>query len=420
MPKVNIELPKDLLTLPEADRKEILDTLAMALKLPKVQHTPVYNPEHSIWSRSEAELTGQAEDEFFELLAIPWRERFGQLFAVLDLPVDSLDIAKALTPEYVEWEMELLKSNGKTKISDIIEAGKKIRNKFLKFIINGKSWTKEQLNKLDTLLASDLPKYAKIAEEFITRAGFLGKIRDIQEREMLQSFGVLVDRFPQTIEAGRKEGLVLRAKDLEGQSKNIKVLPLTEVESHALQSAEAHCASKLIEIDDRIRHGIKQIVIRAKKERWNHQQLAQALWDQYGDMNRDWRRVAITELSYAENDGYLLNIEEAETVISPTVSGACQHCQRLLENQAFTVTHDPEKMSSNYGNTYIWPGKSNYGRKIREWWPCIPLHPNCRHRWHRISRFYKMINGQLVLKSTKELINEERVKRGLPPDHTLD
>lgn len=49
------------------------------------------------------------------------------------------------------------------------------------------------------------------------------------------------------------------------------------------------------------------------------------------------------------------------------------------------------------------------------------MHPNCRCRWHRISRFYKLgNNGKLERKSTVELINEERAKRGLAPDKELE
>jgi hypothetical protein len=48
------------------------------------------------------------------------------------------------------------------------------------------------------------------------------------------------------------------------------------------------------------------------------------------------------------------------------------------------------------------------------------MHPNCRCRWHRISRFYKVGNdGKLNLKSTAELIQEEREKRGMKPDPNL-
>jgi hypothetical protein len=86
------------------------------------------------------------------------------------------------------------------------------------------------------------------------------------------------------------------------------------------------------------------------------------------------------------------------------------------------VTKDPKKMGITYLHEmeYVWVGKTNYGRKVSEYIPCIPLHPNCRHRYHKLSRFYEVgADGRPKLRDVKDLIQEERRRRGLGDDPNL-
>ena len=101
--------------------------------------------------------------------------------------------------------------------------------------------------------------------------------------------------------------------------------------------------------------------------------------------------------------------------------GACKHCEKLIIGKQVTFTKKPPKTDTYTGDVKtVWMGTTNYGRRVSEYVAAIPLHPHCRCRWHRISRFYKLgENGKLVLKDTAELINEERAKRGLAPDKSL-
>lgn len=422
-----IQLPKSLLDLPDKDREEILSVLKEASTLPKVKELPrAGGNEHNMWERNSDPLLAEVEDEFYQELRNPEAESLAELFVALGLPTEGIE--KSFEDEFYVWEDELIKSkdSGRNRFSDWLkEVTKKKREQILKWATDGKALTKEQLQKIDRLLSSKLPDYAKKAEEFMVRAGFIGKIRGEAEREAFETFGAVVDRYPETIETAEKEGVALTVKQAKAEAKKtgktIRILPLTKQESEAVKHAIHHAGDKITEISDRHRAGVRQLVIRAKKERWTAQQLAQALFDKFGEHNRDWRRVAITELAFATNDTYLSGCEEGDTLIGMGAVNACKKCQELIIGKQVTVTHKiPSEENYHTDTKLVWVGKSNYGRRVSEYVTAIPLHPQCRCRWTKVSRFYKLgEDGKLKLKTTAELINEERAKRGLPPDKTL-
>lgn len=413
------------MSLPESDRQDIIGVLAEAMRLPPVlKVTHQGGDEHNMWSRNGDPLLADTEDEFYHILVNTAQERLADVFVALDLPTEGISMEKAFTDEFRAFEsLQKSKNNGKHQISDLINANRGKREKFLQYIQDMNPFSKQQLKKLDNLLKKRIPKYAKIAEDFAVRAGFLGKIRNQAERENFETLGALLDRFPETIQASEKQGMVLTLREkekAEAQGRKVKILPLTPQETRAVKHAEQSCASKITEVDQRQMDGIKQLVLRAQKERWSAQKLAQELFDLYGDQNRDWRRVAITELSMATNDAYLTGLAEGETVIVPHVEGTCKHCANLLEGKEFKVlANPPERETYDTDMNYVWAGKSNFGRRTAEWRPCLPLHPCCRHRAVRLSRFYKIQDGKTVLKTTAELINEERAKRGMAPDPNM-
>lgn len=430
---MKVQLPKSLLELPDKDRDGIITVLLEASHLPKTVTLPrTEGDEHNIWTRNADQLQANAEDELYYELREAGLEMMYNLMTGMgfDELAKQLDLTKSFEPEYFAFEDELIKgkSSGRTKMSDFINNMSKVtkekKDRFLKWVNDGKALSRKQLTDLDKLLSARLPNYAKVAEKFITRAGFIGKIRGEAEKQNFEVTGAYVDRFPQTIELGRRENVVLTMREKEkatSEGRKVTILPLTEVEANAIEHASHHAGDKLTEISERHRAGVRQLIMTAKKERWTAQQLASKLFDKFGDQNRDWRRVAITELAFATNDAYLSGIEEGETVVGMGAENACKHCKQNVIGKQFTVRkHPPSEETYTTDMKEVWVGKTNYGRRVSEYRACIPQHPNCRCRYHRISRFYNVGNdGKLKLKSTAELINEERAKRGLPPDPNL-
>jgi hypothetical protein len=430
MNKLNIQLPKDIQQAPAEVREQILVTLRQAMELPKVMNVIAgRGDEHNMWERNGDELLGQAEDGLYEELQEASAQRMADIFAALGLNVDDLDTEKAFTLEYETYVDDLTKSkqgwmgNAKRRISDLVAVSKERRESFVKYIQDTNPFKKAELAKIDKMLRSRLPDYAKTVEAYMVRAGFIGKIRNESEKQVISTIGAMVDRFPESIQASRRESVVLterEAREKASEGHKVTILPLTPREAAAVSHATHGAADKVQEVDDRHRAGIKQLIIRAKKERWLPKRLEQELFDLYGEQNRDWRRVAITELAMVASDAYLSELEDGEQVIGMGSVDACKHCKEMVIGKQFTVLREPPSEESEAsGAQMVWPGKTNFGRRVATYRPCIPMHPLCRCRWHRISRFYKMVEGVPTLKSASELIQEERAKRGLPPDPNL-
>lgn len=413
---MNIILPKTLKSLSQDQRQVIIGELSKALGVSKKAE----QLERSIWTTNDEPFLGEAEDQLYEELVMPAMENMAELIAALGLSDQTIALQKSFTPDFMAYEDQLIKAldSSRHRISDLINMSKKKRQGFLKYLQDGSDWTKKKLKQIDDILKQKLPDYAALAEQFAVRAAFIAKIRSHADTEMLNTVGAFIDRFPATIKAAKDESVVLTLKEQEkakGEGRKVTILPLQPQELRAVRFAEMRAADKLTEISERHRAGVRQLVMQAHNERWTAQRLAQALFDAFGDQNRDWRRVAITELAMATNDAFLAGCVEGDEVWVPPVEGACIYCQKYLENKSFKVSKEP-------GNelTEVWPGKSNYGRKVKDWIPCIPLHPNCRHRFHKFSRFYKVDeNGKPKLKTTAELIQEERLRRGMGLDPNL-
>ena len=124
--------------------------------------------------------------------------------------------------------------------------------------------------------------------------------------------------------------------------------------------------------------------------------LEQSLRDDFAILNRDWRRVAITEAGEVANQVYLAEFPDGTRVKRlEAYEGACPFCKKL-NGQVFTWSTRP--LGSEYGWTHVWPGKTNEDRSASPrkktpeglverteselWWPAAGLqHPNCRGRW---------------------------------------
>lgn len=106
------------------------------------------------------------------------------------------------------------------------------------------------------------------------------------------------------------------------------------------------------------------------------QTLATDLVQRFGTLNRDARRLAITEVAFARANGFLAQ-SVGKRVEWFAAADACPHCQKL-DGREFDVVAGP-------GNpeTEVWPGKHTVGLNTeqRQQAPAIPLHPSCRCRW---------------------------------------
>lgn len=181
---------------------------------------------------------------------------------------------------------------------------------------------------------------------------------------------------------------------------------LSSIEQRVLDFARARAAELIRDLGDRARHRINHIVLQHEQGRrmnspdatlWS---LQSKLQDEFAVLNRDWRRVAVTETARDANEGFIAaQMPGTRVKRVEAYAGACAFC-RKIHGREFTVV-DPGKPDKN-GATEVWVGKSNVDRSASPrkrvgdqlverapsemWWPAAGVqHPNCRGSWSLVT-----------------------------------
>ena len=162
--------------------------------------------------------------------------------------------------------------------------------------------------------------------------------------------------------------------------------------AYMLEFAAQHGMEHATHLRERTRHMLTSRLYDALLARDSPQNLAVRLGHEFGTLNRDWRRTAITEVAYARAHGFLAGLPAGSSVEWFAAADACTHCRRY-HGKTFKVRSSPGNWDSE-----VWPGKSNVGRSFAPYkqdgsaraehelaGPTIPLHPNCRCRWLRVA-----------------------------------
>ncbi len=204
------------------------------------------------------------------------------------------------------------------------------------------------------------------------------------------------------------------AQVTEGQAdKILAALPTTEAdavkkfgasgaEKAMMDYARTHAAEAVVQLSDTVRHRMRYAIMdhleaqRMKAPEAPGASLEQRLSDEFATLNRDWRRIAITEAGEAQCQGMVLaQVPGARLKRVEQYRGACAFCRRIDGKVMEVVSpDDPDKD----GETEIWAGKTNIGRSAaprmrvggmlverpedQRWWVAAGVqHPNCRGAW---------------------------------------
>lgn len=181
-----------------------------------------------------------------------------------------------------------------------------------------------------------------------------------------------------------------------------RVFGMTPAQRAALDYGNAHCAENVVALTDTIRHRMRRLIMDYTEAQFLGDKakaagsLESRLLDEFGQENRDWRRIAVTEAGEALNQGMIASLPVGARVKRvEKYRGACAFC-RSIDGKIMTVAapNDPKKD----GAKQIWVGKTNIGRSAspkrrlggelvdREphemWWIASGVqHPNCRGAW---------------------------------------
>lgn len=250
------------------------------------------------------------------------------------------------------------------------------------------AWTlDDHMMMVDMVVQSYLPPDALIAEAdwMATRSNLMGKVQaNMDAPPTFKQADTILAALPAT---------------MSGAVETLRLSPLQQV---TLALGNAHAAEYVTNFGTDARKRLRSVIMNHAEEKMlsvkgvGGASLQTKLFDAFATMNRDWRRIAVTEAGENQLLGFLASLPLGSKVRRvEQYSNACGHC-RAIDGRVMTVVapdhpnKDPEKE--------VWIGKNNIGRSAAPkkrvgnalvarspdemWWiPAGLMHPHCRGRW---------------------------------------
>lgn len=221
----------------------------------------------------------------------------------------------------------------------------------------------------------------QVAELGVKQAAVMGKVQAIA---------------PGLTEAQAAALLAHFSHGLTGQALN-----MADINYSIIDYGMANCCSHVTGFTDSLRYRLKRTILEHEKSvRLEGKQPAHALqtqlFDQFSECNKDWRRLALTEVGEMANQGMVASMPIGQKMKRlEQYAGACPFCKKI-DGKVVTVV-DPRAKDKNW-DTQIWAGKDNVGRSASpykrvggqlvkrlpsEMWalPSGLAHPHCRGTW---------------------------------------
>lgn len=248
-------------------------------------------------------------------------------------------------------------------------------------------WTLEDhMIAIELVIQTYLPPEALVAEAdwLTTKAAMMGKVQaNLKDADNLK---------PKQADA------ILAALP----SSFAEALPMSPTSAAVLQFAQARAVENVRALSESVRHRMRAVVTADLEQRMlgnvppGTSSLQTKLMDEFATLNRDWRRIAVTEAGEAQTQGFIANVKPGQKVKRvEQYRGACAFCRKI---DGVVVTVVPADHPDKDPDTMVWPGKNNIGRSAspkkrvgdvlvpREpdemWWiPSGLAHPHCRGRW---------------------------------------
>lgn len=185
----------------------------------------------------------------------------------------------------------------------------------------------------------------------------------------------------------------------------LQVFQMRPAQRLALEFGAVRCAENVRALTESVRHQLRGTIMQHAEEQMLKvpgvpgEALQTRLFDQFAEMNRDWRRIAVTEAGECQLNGYIAALPPGTKVKRvEQYANACSFC-RTLDGKVVTVVSPDEKYKD--GENSVWVGKNNVGRSASPrkrvgnvlvprtpdemWWvPAGTAHPHCRGRWVRV------------------------------------
>jgi hypothetical protein len=222
------------------------------------------------------------------------------------------------------------------------------------------------------------------AEWLATRSSLMGRVQANMDGVTAKQADVLLAAMPSTVQA---------AMDQFGG---------TPAQATTMQFAATRCAENVRNLANDARHRMRTTIadhvqaLELGAPVVGGSSLETKLLDQFGTLNRDMRRIAVTEAGEAQTQGYVSSMPPGTKVKRvEQYRNACAFCRRI-DGRVVTIV-EPGAADKDW-DTQIWAGKNNIGRSAsprkrvgsvfkerepEEMWtvPAGLVHPHCRGRW---------------------------------------
>lgn len=245
--------------------------------------------------------------------------------------------------------------------------------------------------------------FVKNLEKFLNR-----NISNAAERIVLDSkaLGHILDRMLKTntlenIKKQSLESLKCNGKTFDWIADSVKNMKntfgesLTRPEQARIAVIQQSAAEKITRISDSMKSEVRQILIDGVVDHKSKSQVSQALFDKMVNYNRDFQRIADSEIQKTFNNSFINeevhNAKEGEKVYFERVEvmdgNTCPYCQKI--NGKIAVWSDTPLASGavkdEYADLAIWEGKEWNGKKLERIAdaPVSICHPWCRGTWIR-------------------------------------
>lgn len=246
-------------------------------------------------------------------------------------------------------------------------------------------WTlDDHMMAVDMVVQRYLPidALATEAEWMAVRAGLMGKVQaNMAKPATAKQADKLLAAMPSTVKGAMHQ------------------FALTAPEKAALDFSRVRSVENVRALADVTRHRMRAVVLQHLEHEaagGSGPDLKSKLLDEFGSLNRDWRRIAVTEAGEAQLQGLIATLPHGTKVKRvEQYKGACAFCRKI--DGIVVEVVDPARKDKD-PDTMIWVGKNNIGRSASpkkrvgdllvprepdELWtiPAGLAHPNCRGRW---------------------------------------
>lgn len=283
---------------------------------------------------------------------------------------------------------------------------------------DGKPLSDVEIARLKSIIAKALHVDESKVNEILVKAGGIAKVSSVE----LMGQKVNISMLPKTLQAAIKE------------------LGLNALEANSIKFAFQYAAANISKIQAATQTLIQNMIIEGIEQKTGTRALASKMFDELAvddssALNRDWDRIAVTEVNNVVNNGFIASQAPGTYVVGHSHHDACIYCLDMINMKIYKVTNNPPEEYSGLNpkskkykelahrwETEVWTGKSNIGRSLSPKkrvngglvkrkshelsTPTITLHPVCRCRWTRWRpELFYIKNGQ-----TEFAIDEESRK----------